>query len=48
MNRKVALSRRRIIAARREARDQDGQQNYEDSEYWIHLNDFVGVRLGFV
>ena len=47
-NRIVALSRRRVIAREAETCGQEGQENSEDSDCWIHANDLAAVRLGFV
>ena len=47
-NRVIAFLRRRIIGGRCEIRGQDGEEKWEDSDCWIHLNDSVGARLGFV
>ena len=47
-NRIVALGGGRIVGGGPETRRQDGQEKCEDSERWIHVNDFVAVRPGFV
>jgi hypothetical protein len=43
----IALRRRWIIGGRYKTRGQDGQQKCENSGYWIHVNVFVAVQLGF-
>ena len=47
-NREIAFGRRGIICGGRDTRNQDRWENYEDSDYSIHVNDYAVVRLGFV